>query len=143
MEIMTKVLINAPVSKVWGILMRFDNYDQWNPFIKDVSGKLMNGEKIRVRFKLSGVREIGINSKVIVYRPERELRWKKKILMRWIFTSVHIFELKQEQDGNTAFSQRGRYKGILYSLFFKRYAHKAKEGFELMNLKLKELAETY
>ena len=36
-EIKTEILINATPEKVWSILTSFDNYPNWNPFIKSIT----------------------------------------------------------------------------------------------------------
>jgi hypothetical protein len=38
MQIKTEIPIGAPASAVWSILMDFERYPEWNPFIKKISG---------------------------------------------------------------------------------------------------------
>lgn len=47
-EIKTEILINATPEKVWSILTSFDNYPNWNPFIKSIKGEAKVGNKIKV-----------------------------------------------------------------------------------------------
>ena len=42
-EIKTEILINATPEKVWTILTNFDNYPNWNPFIKSIKGEVKVG----------------------------------------------------------------------------------------------------
>lgn len=44
-EIKTEILINAAPEKIWAILTDFDNYPNWNPFIKTIEGRVEIGSK--------------------------------------------------------------------------------------------------
>ena len=37
-NIQTEILINTDITKVWDVLMNFDSYPKWNPFITSISG---------------------------------------------------------------------------------------------------------
>jgi uncharacterized protein YndB with AHSA1/START domain len=50
-EIYTEIEINASAGIVWDILTDFDNFPNWNPFIKKISGILQEGERIEVFIK--------------------------------------------------------------------------------------------
>ena len=47
-EIVTKIEINAPPSRVWQVLSDLEKYPTWNPFIKKISGLLARNEKLEV-----------------------------------------------------------------------------------------------
>ena len=38
-EFRTEIEINATPDKVWDVLMDFDSYPEWNPFMQSASGK--------------------------------------------------------------------------------------------------------
>ena len=46
-----RVAINAPVEKVWEVLVDFERYHQWNPFCVEASGKLAVGEPLTMKLK--------------------------------------------------------------------------------------------
>jgi uncharacterized protein YndB with AHSA1/START domain len=50
-EIKTEILINATPEKVWSILTSFDNYPNWNPFIKSIKGEVKVGNMITARIE--------------------------------------------------------------------------------------------
>jgi hypothetical protein len=50
-EIYTKIHINASPSIVWNILTDFDNYGEWNPFIKEISGVQQVGSELQIFIK--------------------------------------------------------------------------------------------
>jgi uncharacterized protein YndB with AHSA1/START domain len=55
-EIHTDILINADPEKIWKILTDFDNYPNWNPFIRSVKGKVARGNYISVMLTPPGMR---------------------------------------------------------------------------------------
>jgi len=46
-QIKTSITINASKESVWKILMDFENYPEWNSFIKSVSGDVKVGNQIQ------------------------------------------------------------------------------------------------
>ena len=50
-EIKTEIEINANIEKIWRLLTNFEKYPDWNPFIKNISGKKQIGEKLKVSVK--------------------------------------------------------------------------------------------
>ena len=50
-EIKTEILINATPEKIWSILTNFENYSNWNPFIKSIKGEVKVGNKIYARIE--------------------------------------------------------------------------------------------
>ena len=49
--IQTEIKIDADISKVWNVLMDFENHPKWNPFIKSISGEQKVGNKLTVSIK--------------------------------------------------------------------------------------------
>ena len=47
-EICTKILINATHAIVWDVIIDFENYGKWNPFIREISGITKEGSTIHV-----------------------------------------------------------------------------------------------
>lgn len=56
-EIYTEVVINTSANKVWNILIDFENYPNWNPFITSIKGKLKKGNSIEVLSLLQMLKE--------------------------------------------------------------------------------------
>ncbi len=55
-EIRTSVAIKAAPSDVWDVLMDFDSYHEWNPFIRSIEGSPVKGASIEVLLGASGKR---------------------------------------------------------------------------------------
>lgn len=140
-EIKTEILIHATPSKIWTILTDFENYPNWNPFIKSITGEVKKGNKIKVRIRQSEKKEMAFNPTILTYEVHKQIVWLGHLLFNGLFDGEHRFELIDNGNGTTTFKQSEKFKGILVPLLKKQLKHNTKNGFEEMNNKLKELAE--
>ncbi|MGB3075030.1 MAG: SRPBCC domain-containing protein [Chitinophagales bacterium] len=140
-EIKTEILINATPQKVWKILTDFKNYPNWNPFIKSISGEIAVGKKIIARLEPPGASGMTFKPVVLAFETNKEFRWLGHLLFEGLFDGEHIFELIDKGNGTTLFIQREKFKGVLVPVFNKMLDNTTLNGFNLMNKKLKELAE--
>ena len=74
-EIITEIEINAPPSRVWEILTDFEEYTNWNPFIKKISGIPARNEKLEVHMPDPRGGIMIFTPTVLVAEKDRELRW--------------------------------------------------------------------
>jgi hypothetical protein len=140
-ELKTEILIHASPEKVWAILKDFQNYPQWNPFIKSIQGDVEVGKRIQVRIEPPGAKGMTFKPRVLAFEPNKELRWIGHLLFPGLFDGEHRFELIDNKDGTTTFRQSEKFKGLFVPFFKKMLDTNTKNGFEQMNQKLKELAE--
>ena len=140
-EIKTEIRINSTVEKVWGALTDFNNYPNWNPFIKSIKGPVLVGNKIVVRLEPPGATGMTFNPKVLAFEPYKEFRWIGHLVFPGLFDGEHKFELIDNANGTTTLIQSEKFSGILVPLFKKQLDDNTKRGFEAMNEKLKELVE--
>ncbi len=140
-EIKTEIIINASPAKVWAILTDFDKYPLWNPFIKSLKGKVSAGNRIETNIQPPGEKPMTFKPLVLAFDENKELRWIGHLLIPGLFDGEHKFELIDIGNGTTLFKQSEKFSGILIPLFKKMLDVNTVEGFNQMNLKLKELAE--
>ncbi len=140
-EINTEILINTTPDKVWTILVDFNSYPEWNPFIKSITGDVVVGSTITTRLQPPGASGMTFKPKVLVFEKNKELRWLGNLLFPGLFDGEHKFELIDNGNGTTTFKQCEKFRGILVPLFRKMLDINTTNGFNLMNQKLKELAE--
>lgn len=140
-EIKAEIVINASPEKIWGILKNFDNYPTWNPFIKSIKGEVKVGNKITVRIEPPNAKGMTFKPKVLTYETNKQLSWLGQLFFTGVFDGEHKFELIDNGNRTTTFTQSEKFKGFLVPLFKKQLDNNTKKGFEEMNKKLKELAE--
>ncbi|GHU88599.1 hypothetical protein FACS1894155_03800 [Bacteroidia bacterium] len=138
-EIKSEIVINVPPEKVWAVLTDFGKYPEWNPFITSLKGEVEVGNKIEVRIEPPKGTGMTFKPKVLEKIENKKIRWLGSLLFKGLFDGEHCFELIDNGDGTTTFVQSEKFRGILVWTFGTK---KTKNGFEAMNLKLKELAES-
>lgn len=141
MEITTEIIINASPEKVWAILTDFNNYPNWNPFIKSLEGDVKVGNKISAYIEPPETKGMTFKPKILVFEPNKEFRWVGHLLLPGLFDGKHRFELIDNGDGTTTFRQSEIFKGILVPFFKKQLNDNTRRGFIAMNEQLKILAE--
>ena len=140
LELRTETVIDAPVERIWQVLMDFDSYPQWNPFIRSIRGKPVAGSRLEVELGAPGTRPMRFRPTVMAVVPNREFRWLGHLGIRGLFDGEHIFELSPPSSASTRFVQRERFRGIFLPFLARRLERDARRGFEEMNHALRERA---
>lgn len=137
----THLDIQAPADKVWDLLMNFEGYNSWNPFIQKISGKSSVGSILKIQLNLEGRKPMVISPRVVIYEPQRHFAWQGKLLFRGLFDGEHHFKLQELNASSCRFEHFENFSGILVPVFRKMLNRETRAAFERMNQKLKELAE--
>lgn len=140
-EIRTEIVIQASAERIWNILTDFDSYPNWNPFIKSITGKIEENSIFKVVIQAPDSKPMIFKPKVLVFEKEQEFKWLGHLFFRGIFDGEHKFELSANKNGTTTFIHSEQFSGVLVPLFRKMLETKTVKGFELMNQKIKEIAE--
>lgn len=135
-NIETNIVINATAEKIWKILIDFKRYPEWNPFILSMEGEVNEGARLKANIK--GMKFTPV---VLAVRANREFRWLGNFIIKGLFDGEHYFLLNQNNDGTTTLTHGEYFNGVLVPVFSKTLDKKTKEGFENLNLALKERAE--
>ena len=105
--------IDAPRMDVWAVLMDFESYPSWNPYMRKVEGRAARGEVLEVRLEPEGGAAREISAEVSTFRPPRKLRWQSRLLvpgLRDIEYEVIVAPLGQAR---AHVFQRIRHEGVL------------------------------
>ncbi|MUL34829.1 SRPBCC domain-containing protein [Gloeocapsopsis dulcis] len=140
-QLTTNIEINASASKVWNILTNFDEYPQWNPFIRAVSGEVKQGARLEVQLQPPGGGMMTFRPTVLVAEPEREFRWLGQLLLPGIFNGEHYFQIEPLGSDCIRFIHSEVFSGLLVPFLAKSLDTNTKSGFEKMNQALKARAE--
>jgi hypothetical protein len=139
-ELQSELEINASPLEVWKILVDFDQYPSWNPFIPKAKGKPEQGERLTVRIQPPGGKGMTFRPEVLVADPGRELRWKGKLMLPGLFDGEHIFLIEPLGLDKVRFIQKEKFSGILVPLM-SGSLNDTQKGFDAMNAALKMRAE--
>ena len=140
-EIVTEIDIDAPAERVWGVLTDFESFPDWNPFVQSAEGKATVGSRLNVHIVPPGGRGSTFRPTVLVAEPNREFRWRGRLLVPGLADGEHVFEIEPRESGPTRFVQREEFRGPLWALL-KGTLEKSEHGFHAMNAALKERAES-
>ena len=136
----TEIHITASPERVWSVLMDFDRYPDWNPFIRRARGRVEVGEKLEVVLSPP-------NGKDMVFRPTVKsvvnhslFSWLGHLLFPGLFYGEHIFEVTGNESG-CRLVQKEKFSGLLVPLFWGRLDTDIRAGFNSMNNALKHRVE--
>ena len=137
-----EITINAPASRVWDILINFEAYTSWNPFIVYASGQAALGNQLEISIKQANDKVMSFKPIITICKKPQELQWRGIMGAGFLFNALHSFELKEASPNTTTFIHSERFTGLLVPIFTLLGLKKnAEAGFELFNQALKELAE--
>jgi hypothetical protein len=139
-NIQTEILINTDITKVWDVLMNFDNYPKWNPFITSISGERKLGNRLTVSINPPGGKGMTFKPNILTLEANKEFRWKGKLGINGIFDGEHYFILESVDKDITKFIHGEKFSGLLVPLVGKML-DKTQKGFQLMNESIKNECE--
>ncbi|MBH1934398.1 SRPBCC domain-containing protein [Streptomyces sp. AV19] len=139
-EIATWIDIGAPPARVWEVLTDLEHYRDWNPFIREASGEVAVGARLRLRMHPEHRRPMTFRPRVRAVVPQRELRRLGRLLAPGLFDGEHRFVLTDLEGGGTRLVQSERFTGLLVPLLKRRIADTAGD-FEAFNRALRKRAE--
>lgn len=137
----TQIEIAAPARVVWGILLDFEHYPEWNPFVKEISGTARVGSRLDITVQPPGGRRMSFEPTVLVADAPRELRWLGRVGLPRIFDGEHSFVLEERGEERVSLTHSECFRGILVPLLWKGLDTDTRAGFEQMNRALKQRAE--
>jgi hypothetical protein len=140
-EIHTQIDIKASAERAWQVLIDFNNYSQWNPFIRQINGAPKVGTKLEIHLHTaSGKRRI-YKPTVTKLEPYHELRWFGKSFVPGMFNGEHIFNIETLGVNHILFLYREVFTGLGVALAGDRLDRDLYQSFEKMNNAFKEKLE--
>lgn len=140
-ELYTEIEINAPKDKVWSILIDFESYPRWNPFIQSISGELKMDAKLKVVIQPPNGSKMTFKPLITGINKGSSFEWLGHLFFSGVFDGNHIFELVGLPGEKTKLIQREKFSGFLVNSFWKKLDTDTRKGFEMMNERIKQLAE--
>ena len=141
-EIVTEIEINASPSRVWQVLINFEEYPRWNPFIKKISGIVATNEKLEVHMPDPRGGTMVFTPDVLVAERDKELRWLGRSEGD-VFNGEHRFLIEPIESNNNIvhFTQSEKFAGSMVASLEGWLDTAVKQNFEDMNRALKQRAE--
>lgn len=140
-QIKTEIVIDSTPEKIWEVLMDFNNYPNWNPFIQSIEGEQSINGRLKVSIHPPDGKPMTFTPKIQVFEPNKRLIWLGSGPIKWLFDGLHSFELEKTANGQIKFIHQERFTGILVGAF-KKTLVKTEIGFNQMNQALKKACES-
>lgn len=141
MQLRTEIEIAAPPARVWDVLVDFERYPDWNPWLKSVAGRLALGERLALTLTPADGSERRQGVTVVKVEPAVALAWTSKLLLRRLFDGQHYFDLVALERGRTRLIHGENLSGALVQHMGPRLTAMAR-GFVGMNEALKKRVES-
>lgn len=140
-SIETQIEIDAPAAEVWATFSAFDEWPEWNPYLRSLKGTVAVGQKIEVRLDPPGGKAMTFKPNVTEFDAGQRFHWLGKLMVSGIFDGEHQFIVESMDGGRTRFTQREEFGGVLVGLILRKVRGSTTAGFEAMNQALKERVE--
>ena len=140
-EIRTEIDIRASSEKVWKVLTDFNNYSNWNPFMRKILGEPNEGSEVKISLHTSKGKSRDYKPTVTKVEPFRELRWFGKSFIPGMINGERIFILEPMRSDTIHFIHKEIFTGFLVSIIGNRLDKDMSESFIQMNEALKKKVE--
>ena len=138
----TAIEIDRPAAEVWTVFRDFASYQEWNPFIRELTGDVEQDGRLQILLNQPGSKPMRFKPRVTELDEGRRLVWLGQFMVPKIFDGEHYFEVEPLGDDRCRFVQGERFAGVLVPFLRKMIDNQTRSGFEAMNQALKERAES-
>ncbi len=137
----TGIRIAVPIDRVWDILVAYDRYGDWNPYIVRIDGKAVAGTAIEVHSTgMPGGSPTAAPVDVVSVEPYR-MRWEGGLADRSQFRGDHFFDLTAVDPITTHFRHYERFSGTLARRILDAHGGLIEANFVRFNTALQRHAE--
>lgn len=138
----SKIIINAPIERVWKVLTDFEQYKNWNPFTPKIEIEKVLGSTVGLHVRLNP------KSSKTMYQKETLLLWddyNKRLEWgiedAWYVQTVRVQQLTKLGLNQTEYYTIDLFEGPLTWLILKLYRQKIQIGFDDVGKGLKDYIE--
>jgi hypothetical protein len=139
-EIISQIEIGAPAQCVWEVLLDFDSYPEWNPFITAISARTGVRTELKLRTRVPGRPALSSRANLLTFEPGRQLSWQGHRLVPGLLEREHALELEPSPAARVRVRHSLRIKGLLGPLFPLK-TEPTRQALDQMNEALKNRAE--
>ncbi len=137
------VEINAPISKVWEVLVDLDSYAEWNPYTVRIDADLNTlGSPVDLHVQMTAKNLIVQTEELRVNKKEEQLSWGMKMLHPWLMCAQRDQIIKAVGENKTTYYTVDVFEGLLVPLCMLLYGKPIKQGFDAIAHALKQRVES-
>lgn len=133
------VEIDASPQQVWQVLLDFERYPDWNPFIVKLEGPAELGATLDEWVVISKEKRVRFKTTILDLLPTETLTWRGIYGVSWLLKGIHQFVLEPLQNGErTRLTQKETFSGVLLPFM---NMPESRRGYRAMNEALKQWVE--
>ncbi len=108
----TTTLIDAPREDVWRVVVDFDAYREWNPYMRIAGDAPAVGGEFDVELD-PGADARELHATIFVFKPPRKLRWQSRLVVPGLMDVEYEVIVAPVSPRVTRLTQRAREEGLL------------------------------
>ena len=133
--------IAANAETVWGILVDFDSYPEWNPSVPSIAGDVAVGSTLAMTLAMPGRPSAKVKAKLTEVDPGRRLCWHGTVGGERLFAGTREFAIETQPDDTVLVTHVEEVTGWLFPVFRAVMGSAIQAHHDNLNSALKERAE--
>jgi hypothetical protein len=133
--------VAASAETVWGILVDFDRWSEWNPSVPSISGDARPGSTLAMTLAMPRRPSAKVKAEITEFVPERRFSWHGTIGGDRLFAGTRVFEIESQPDGTVLVTHVETVTGLLFPVFRTVMGSAILEHHDNLNAALKDRAE--
>jgi hypothetical protein len=109
--------IAASAETVWGILVDFEHWSEWNPSVPSISGDAEVGNTLAMTLAMPGRPSAKVKATITELVPDRRFSWHGNIGGDRFFSGTREFEIDEQPDGTVQVTHVETVTGLLFPVF--------------------------
>lgn len=109
--------VAASAETVWGILLDFGRWSEWNPSVPSISGEALLGSTLSMTLAMPGRPSAKVTAEITELVPEQKLSWHGNVGGDRLFAGTREFEIDPQPGGTVLVTHVETVTGLLFPVF--------------------------
>ena len=133
--------VAANAETVWGILVDFERWSEWNPSVPAISGDARLDSTLSMTLAMPRRPSAKVKATITQLEPERRFGWHGNIGGDRFFSGTREFEIEPQPDGTVHVTHAETVTGLFFPVFRAVMGSAIQEHHDNLNTALKDRAE--
>jgi len=133
--------IAASAETVWGILVDFERWSEWNPSVPSISGDARLGSTLSMTLAMPHRPSAKVKAEITELDLGRRFSWHGNIGGDRLFAGTREFEIDAQSDGTVLVTHVETVTGLLFPVFRAVMGSAIQEHHDYLNAALRDRAE--